>query len=103
MERGYNNVKQRTIPFFLLFVSTLSLLMPHPLLAEDLFTISLDELMQIEITGSTLTPKSLRTVPSAVTIFTHQEIKRMGLDSLDELMNLVPGFQSYRTSISSLH
>ncbi|NIQ15888.1 MAG: TonB-dependent receptor plug domain-containing protein, partial [Candidatus Dadabacteria bacterium] len=47
--------------------------------------------------------KELKTVPSAVTVFTHDEIKRMGLDSLDELMNLVPGFQSYRTSSLSLH
>jgi outer membrane receptor protein involved in Fe transport len=55
----------------------------------------------MEITGSTLTPETLKTVPAAVTLFTYKEIQRMGLDTLDELMNLVPGFQSYTTSATS--
>lgn len=78
----------------------------HPVNAlsesKDFFSMSLEELMQVEITGSTLTPESLRTAPSAVTVFTQQELKRMGLDTLGELMNLVPGFQLYRSSGSSL-
>ena len=71
-------------------------------LTEDFLSMSLEELLQVEITGSTLTSESIKTVPSAVTVFTHDEINRMGLDTLDELMNLVPGFQSARTSFSSL-
>jgi len=69
---------------------------------NDFLSMSLDELLQVEITSSTLTPEKLKTVPSAVTVFTHEEIKRLGLDKLGELMNLVPGFQSYRSSDSSL-
>jgi len=69
---------------------------------EDFFSMSLEELLQIEIYGSTLTPESLKTVPSAVSVFTQQEISRMGLDTLGELMNMVPGFQSYRSSSASL-
>lgn len=69
---------------------------------KDFFSMSLEELMQVEITGSTLTPESLKTAPSAVTVFTQQELKRMGLDTLGELMNLVPGFQLYRSSGSSM-
>jgi len=71
--------------------------------SEDLFSMSLEALGQVEITGSTLTTDSLKTVPSAVTVFTHEEIKKMGLDTLDELMNLVPGFQSYRSSTTAQH
>lgn len=70
--------------------------------AIDLYSLSLEELLQVEVTGSTLIPQKLKQVPSAVTVFTELEIKHLGLDSLDELMNLVPGFQSYRTSASSL-
>lgn len=69
---------------------------------KDFFSMSLEELMQVEITGSTLTPESLKTAPSAVTVYTQQELKRMGLDTLGELMNLVPGFQLYRSSGSSM-
>jgi len=69
---------------------------------DHLFSLSLEELLAIKVTGSTLTPKELKTVPAAVTVFTHKQIMNLGLDSLDELMNLVPGFQSYRTSVSVL-
>ncbi len=69
---------------------------------EDFFSMSLEELLQVEVYSSTLTPESLKTVPSALTVFTQLEIDRMGLDTLGELMNLVPGFQSYRSSSSSL-
>lgn len=70
--------------------------------SEDLLSMSLQELLQVEITGSTLTSESFSTVPAAVSVFTHDEISRMGIDTLDELMNLVPGFQSSRSSFSSL-
>ncbi|PCJ31567.1 MAG: hypothetical protein COA90_05790 [Gammaproteobacteria bacterium] len=69
---------------------------------NDLFSMSLEQLMAVTITGSTLTEENSRTVPSAVTVFTYEQIKRMGLDSLDELMNLVPGYQSYRDSTTPL-
>jgi outer membrane cobalamin receptor len=64
---------------------------------------SLEELMQIKVYGSTLTPEDFSVVPSSVTVFTHEEIGRMGVDTLDELMALVPGFQSYRTSGSGMN
>jgi len=69
---------------------------------DYLFKLSLEELLKVKVTGSTLTPKELKTVPAAVTVFTDREIKNLGLDTLDELVNLVPGFQSYRSSFSSL-
>jgi len=70
---------------------------------ERYFSLSLEEILKVKVTGSTLTPMNLKTVPAATTVFNHKDIKRMGLDSLDELMNLVPGFQSYRTSFASQH
>jgi len=85
---------------FLLFISSLLVNnLGHAQAPLDyLFKMSLEELLKVKVVGATLTPQSLKTVPSAVTIFTHDEIARMGLDSVDELMQLVPGFQSYRTS-----
>lgn len=67
-----------------------------------LLALSFEELMQIEVTSSTLTKKTLRTVPSSVTVFTRKEISQIGVDSLEELMNFVPGFQSARQGESSL-
>ncbi len=82
------------------------LLFAAPLYAEEdishLFALSLEDLLKVEVRGATLTSQSLQTVPAAVTVFTHKEFNRLGLDTLDELMNLVPGFQSYRSSLVSL-
>jgi len=61
---------------------------------KDLYNLSLQELTQVRITGSTLTPETLSKVPSSVTVFSHQQIQRLAVDTLDELMHLVPGFQS---------
>lgn len=64
---------------------------------DELFSMTLDELLKVKVTGSTLTEENIFSVPAAVTIYSRQEIERMGLDYLNELANLVPGFQSYRT------
>jgi len=96
-------VKKNSLVFPLLVVIALN---PTKLFAEvnldHLFALSLEELLKVKVIGSTLTEKELKTVPSAVTVFTHREIRNLGLDSLDELMNLVPGFQSFRTPSTSL-
>lgn len=69
--------------------------------AEDnLFDLSLEDLMQIKIVSSTLTEKNQRTVPSSVTVFTREQINAMGIDYLDELLNFVPGFQAFRQADS---
>lgn len=66
--------------------------------APDLFEMSLEELGNITITGSTLTEKKLTDVPAAVTVFTREEIRRLPVGTVEQLMNYVPGFQSTRSS-----
>ena len=62
----------------------------------DLFDLSLEDLMAIEVTGSTLTKEDRLSVPAAVSVFSRDEIHRLGVESLEELMPFVPGFQTYR-------
>ncbi|MBV1909964.1 MAG: TonB-dependent receptor [Kangiellaceae bacterium] len=82
--------------------SLIFILLSFPVMAEqsmDLFyDMSLEQLLKVKVTGSTMTEENIRTVPSAATVFTHEQIKLLGLDSLHELMSLVPGFQSFRSS-----
>lgn len=59
---------------------------------------SLEQLMRLPITASTLTDESLKTVPSAVTVFHHAQIARMGVDYLHELLDYVPGFQQQHSA-----
>ncbi|HSX85902.1 MAG TPA: hypothetical protein VLE50_10880, partial [Cellvibrio sp.] len=51
---------------------------------EDLayLNLNLEQLLDVPVTGSTLTEESLKTVPSVVTVFTHEQIDRLGLDYL---------------------
>jgi len=55
--------------------------------------------MNIEITGSTRDAKSLLNIPASVTIFTQNDINSMGVTTLNELTNFVPGFQVRRASV----
>ncbi len=66
-----------------------------------LFSLPLQEVMQLKVTGSTFLEETTKTVPSSVTVFTRKEIRRMGISNLEELMNFVPGFQSARTGDAS--
>jgi outer membrane cobalamin receptor len=68
----------------------------------DIQNLSLEELLNVEISGATLTACKNSNVPAAVTVFERKQISQMGIDSLDELMGYVPGFQSYRTDDNSL-
>lgn len=67
----------------------------------DIFELNLSQLMQITVTGATLTPLTINTAPSAVTVFRQQDIAHFGVTYLYELLNFVPGFQSQRIADSA--
>lgn len=70
---------------------------------EDYLAMDLEQLLQVNVTGSTLRDESLKTVPSVVTVFTRQQLDTLGLDYLHELMRLVPGFQVNRSADNPLN
>src|SRR3990167_2356727 len=63
---------------------------------DDLMDLSLTELMLVRITGSTYFEETLQSAPSTVTVISRQDIQRLGLTRLEDLLPLVPGFQGYR-------
>jgi len=95
--------------FIFIFVKqllfALLLIIPLHIIAadNDPYALSLNELMKATVKGATLTDKNLHEVPAQVTVYSQEEISRLGVDSLEELMNFVPGFQSYRQGESSIH
>ncbi len=58
--------------------------------------LSLEELFDIEITIASKTQETTANAPSAATVITRDQIERMGVSNLQELLNFVPGFQSTR-------
>jgi iron complex outermembrane receptor protein len=60
----------------------------------DIFSLSLGELTQINI--ATTQQQTIYSSPSSVYVITRQQIKNMGIQNLQTLLNFVPGFQSTR-------
>ncbi len=96
----------RTAWLILAFTTILCLLFNAQLLAEqhdpnkseDLFEMSLEELMEVTIESTaTLTETSPRLVPAAVTTITEEQIRASGARSLFELLDIyVPNLQWLR-------
>ncbi len=65
---------------------------------KDVFEMSLEELMQVEITSTaTLTEVQPRLVPAAVTVITEEQIQACGARSLFEVLDIyVPNLQWWR-------
>ncbi|MBQ4860152.1 TonB-dependent receptor [Pseudoalteromonas sp. MMG013] len=63
---------------------------------EGLFELSFEELLDVNISLATKTAETRASVPSSITVFNHQHISLLGVNSAYELMNFVPGFQSTR-------
>ena len=67
------------------------------------FSLSLEELLAVEVSGASFSIETLAYAPASVTVFSAKEIQQLGLRNLHELSNLVPGFQSKRQSENGLH
>ena len=63
----------------------------------------LEQLLQVPVTGSTLRDESIKTVPAAVTVFTREQLDKLGIDYLYELISLVPGYQLDRGGDSGVN
>src|SRR3990167_2951321 len=59
----------------------------------DLLSLSLEDLMKIPITSVSRKEQRLDSVPAAVTVITHDDIRRFGITTLPDLFRLVPGMQ----------
>lgn len=68
----------------------------------QLYGLSLSELTRVKVTTSTLHDETLESVPSSLSVYTRQDIRRLGLKNLNELINLVPGYQGSRSDDSTL-
>ena len=67
---------------------------------KKLYKYSLEELMQVEVYVASGNSQKQSLAPSSVTVFSRQEIKNMGITSIEQLLNFVPGFQSSRESVA---
>ncbi|MDF1781689.1 MAG: TonB-dependent receptor [Alcanivoracaceae bacterium] len=65
---------------------------------EDIFSLSLEELSQVSVSIATGTPKSLASVPAGASVVTSEEIAAMGAQTLEEILETIPGVHVSRGS-----
>ncbi|CAM2006327.1 TonB-dependent receptor [Acanthopleuribacter pedis] len=62
----------------------------------DFASMDLEDLLNVEVTVASKSKETVADAPSSVTVFSRQEIQNMGITTLQELLNYVPGFQTAR-------
>ena len=67
---------------------------------NDVESMSLAQLMQLEVTSVSKQPEQLRLAPAAITVLTREDIRRSGSTTIPDLLRLVPGVQVNETSSS---
>jgi len=58
--------------------------------------LTFEEIMALTSSVASKSEEGVADAPSSVIVFTHKEIETMGISSLEELLNFVPGFQTTR-------
>ena len=61
---------------------------------EEMLEMSMEDLLNLTVTVASKTEETLAVAPSSVTVFTRQEMLDMGVTSVEEVLNFVPGFQA---------
>ncbi len=63
---------------------------------ELLSDLNLEDLLNIEVTVASKSEEKIADAPSSVTVYSRVEIQNMGIHTLDEFLNFIPGFQASR-------
>lgn len=87
----------RAVPI-LLAGALLSTTVAHGATQSDLLSMSLDELVKLEVSIGTGTPKTLRATPAVTSVITAAELEAMGAQDIDEALEMVPGLHVSHSS-----
>jgi iron complex outermembrane receptor protein len=58
---------------------------------KDLLSLSIEDLMQIEVTSVSKHAQKLSEAPAAVTVLTSEDIRRSGMTTIPDMLRMVPG------------
>ncbi len=61
--------------------------------SQDLGSLSIDDLMKMEVVSASKFAQTLKTVPAAIYVLSSEDIKRSGATNIPDMLRLVPGVQ----------
>jgi outer membrane receptor for ferrienterochelin and colicins len=61
---------------------------------EKLLLLSLEDLLEVKVGVASRQEELLKDAPSSVMVFTYEELRNMGIRTVEELLNYVPGMQT---------
>lgn len=61
---------------------------------QKLLTLSLEELLEVKIGVASRQEELLKDAPSSITVFTHEELRNMGIKNIEEILNYVPSVKT---------
>lgn len=85
---------------FLLGLVLLGLYVPPAIAQDDLLELSLEDLMNVEVTSVSKKAESKHLAAAAVTVITAEDLRRGGFTSVPEALRTVPGVQVARIDAS---
>lgn len=80
------------VGFILYFNSYFTLAVQDKIILNELIEMSLAELLQVEVEVASKSSETIFDAPSSVTVYTRQELLNMGVTSVEEALNYIPGF-----------
>lgn len=64
--------------------------------SNELSILSLDDLLDVEVTSVAKVPEKMTSTPAAIYILTKEDLRRSGADSIPEALRMVPGLHVYQ-------
>ncbi len=101
MSKPYRSIKTIALILSLSFQWSITSQATEKSTAEDLTTLNLEDLMNVEVTSVSKQKQKASDAPAAVTVITQDDIHRSHFDSVPELLRLVPGVDVARLNANT--
>ncbi len=92
VKQVFDRIFFRTVKLLILAVF-LSPALSH---ASDLELLSLDELLDLEVTSATKVPEKATDTPAAIYVITQEDLRRNSIQTIPEALRMVPGMHVYQ-------
>jgi len=70
---------------------------------DDLMNMSLDEILELDVSSASKSSMKVEDAPGIVSVITREDIRNFGAETLEDILNLIPGITTGRSIQSGFH